>query len=271
MLRITAPERVYWDQSYTLPIQCEGDCTHGGGCVLTAVRLESGSVTSAPAIFTAQANSLDVRHGLNIPWRDGTLLVTLLRGKQLSNRVRIRIEKSKLAFRDPEVERFVARHRRRGRPLPIWPEPGRVVAGSAMALPCYKRLTESPEVPTHTGIALTVRSTVVRASFRLPVMDIDIVSPADRSHTTTKFGYLRTTAVIPITLLIIGNEASNAVQFDIHVPSYSEIDRSVEDRAVNGFFALDLVDMGSITPLVQAGFVYALAGETLAGPVRLAT
>jgi hypothetical protein len=264
MLKITAPERVYSDQSYALPIKCEGNCTPGGVCVLTAVRLETGFVTSAPALFTAQTNSLDVRHDLNIPWRDGTLLVTLLRGNQLSNRVRIRIEKSRLAFRDPEVEKFIARHRRRGRPLPIRPEPGIAVAGSAVALPWYRRLPESPEVPAQPGIALTVRGTVVRASFRLPVLDIDIISSADRSQ-TSRFGYLQPTAVVPITLMVLGNESSNPLQLDIQVPSYSEIDLPAKDRAVNGFFALDLADMKPD----QGSFVYAFAGEILAGPVRI--
>jgi hypothetical protein len=257
VLRITAPEQVSWDVSHELPVKCEGDSLRPGAC-LVVVRLETGAVLAAPADFHGPTKSLEVREHVQIPWRDGTLLVTIIRRNQASNRVRIRLAKSEFSFRDPEVERFVARNRRHARHLTTWPGSGRTAQ--------YKRLPESPEIPAQNGIAVKLDGTVVRGSFRLPVLDIDIVREAQGS----KFGsYLRTTAVLPITLLITGVEPLDPIQLDLHVPSYSQIDPADRNRTVNGFFSVDLREMETPVVFPQDCFIYAVSGEFLAGPFTM--
>jgi hypothetical protein len=266
MLKITSPERVYCDLSRVLPITYEVH-SHFAEVVATVVRLETGVVLSARVSLRGSQGSLDLRESLDFPWQDGTLLVTFLCRNEVSNRVYIRVETSELTFRDPEVQRFIAQHRRRAGPLPVWPLPGSVIAGRRV-LPYYKRMPDSPEVPQHDGIALAVRTTVVHGSFRLPVRDIDIVSRTSRGRDSSRFDYLQTRAVVPISLLITGQEAIDPVQFDLRVPSYSEIDPTGKDRTANGFFAVDLLQMQLSSSRPATGFFYAFSGEGLAGPAE---
>src|SRR3984957_18131552 len=167
MLRIEGPEQISWDLSSSLELNCHGDSLRAGDCVLTAVRLETGSVLSGRAMFDGPSGVLDVRDCLNLPWKDGNFLITLLRQDHMSNRIRVRLAKSEFAFHDPEVEKFIATHRRHGHPLPIWPPPGEAGSGSQQNLPYYRRLAESPEVPGQAGIVLKIRKTVIYGSFRL--------------------------------------------------------------------------------------------------------
>src|SRR5207244_489151 len=71
--------------------------------------------------FSSEMYRLDLGSILDLPWTDGTWLVTVLMRGFVSNRLRVRFEKSKNSYRDPEVEKFFASRLQQPRPSPIWP------------------------------------------------------------------------------------------------------------------------------------------------------
>jgi hypothetical protein len=152
----------------------------------------------------------------------------------------------------------------------VWPAlPGK-------ELPYYRRLPESPEVPAESGIALTIERVIslkpesrviLRGSFRLPVSDRDVVPAAEREgEYEYDLGYLRPTAVVPITIVAAGSDLLGPVQFNLRVPSYSEIDRSASERTANGFFTIDLFQLEDMPHEPQTYFFYAFSGESFTGP-----
>jgi hypothetical protein len=282
-LRIAGPGRVALDVRRSAPViayhgaplRTLAQHRFANSAVLTAVRLESNSVFTARArihkeatlprrsehapekVSGTEVHTLDLRECLNIPWKEGTYLVTLIMANVASNRIRVRLTLSDWVFRDPEVEKFIASHRRDLPPLPVWP-----AAVPGESLPGYRRLPDSPEVPAAIGIALKGISTgIIYGSFRTRITNREVVR-----QDSNKFAFLPATAVVPITLVLAHGEGG--VQITVRVPSFSAIDSSASEQTVNGFFAIDLSKLEGIPQLPEKFFVYALSGEAFTGPVE---
>lgn len=199
--RSTLPLHGIWASTYRDNAQLDFDRQ----ALVVAVRLESGQVfveramelkaarrtapageETPPEGTTLRSFHLDLRRRLPLlPWRPGTLLVTLLVRDRTSNRVRVELRLGGDLAQDPDVKAFLDRHRRHAWPQPVYPP------SSGGKVPGYRRTPETPPAPAGHGIALACDrvnvvpagdlggSVVVRGSFRLPLLDRFIVRPPE--------------------------------------------------------------------------------------------
>lgn len=316
---IDAPARVPVGKRGTLPIVAVHAATLRetatlslrAALVAAAVRLETNEVRVARAfapvseddvapagIDPGEGTSLrtfdvDLRDRLHLPWEAGTWLVGFFLRERASNRVTVRLEAGG-APRDAVAAAFVAAHRRPRYPQPIAPRP------RPGKLPSYEARPDSPPVPAEPGIALAVErlvkdtgdaTAVLRGSFRLPVLEREVVKPADAADTALvealpeaqrpaalKDGLAwqdpgdpRATAVVPITLVVTGSARPGPSVLALQVPSFDPVDPTADAPVVTGHFALDLREgLGWDRLADQTSFIYALSGKAMAGPAAVA-
>lgn len=238
----------------------------------------------------------DLRARLGIPWRPATWIVTFLVRERVTNRVTVKLAAGKGGgFADPAVAALLAAKRRPRYPQPIWPLP---VPGKA--LPSYRLRPDSPAVPEAPGIALAVErlvreaadaQVVLRGSFRLPLLEREVVKPADPADAAALEGLdddardealkdglawqepgdAEATAVVPITIVATGAERAAPLVLTLQVPVFEPIDPTADAPEVTGHFALDLLSQpGGERLRGQTSFIYALCGQALAGPATVA-
>lgn len=292
------PEVVDLSHRKTLPLLGFRGCTLADEmrrpfvsmAILTAVRLESNQVfvdlacrpkplspappgpPPVPKDGTTHSRfAIEVRERLpDLPWRAGTLLTTVLLGDQQSNRIHTRLI---AGSGEPEVEAFLDARRR-----PAYPSP--VVPAAGETWPSYRREPESPSIPEEVGIALSVErvavvgpehNAVLRGSFRLSAIPREIVRPEPEEEDSgwREVGDPEATAVIPITVLIVGSEESGPAVLRLQVPSYDAVDAAAERNEVTGHFNLDLLSLPGTPGLAQRYSIWALSGEALGGPAPL--
>jgi hypothetical protein len=146
----------------------------------------------------------------------------------------------------PVLEKFLATHRRTLPASPVWPRAAVMYAGPDQSLPWYRRLPESPEVPSVHGIALkSLSPAIVYGSFRLRVVTNREIVRQEQN----KFAFLKINAIVPITLVLAHSDG--AFQVGLRIPSFSEINSSSAEQTANGFFAVDLNQMEGIPRLPQ--------------------
>lgn len=321
---IDAPARVPLGRRATLPLSGVHVATVREGqtlsldeaAVATAARLETHEVRAglafpqkdlAPAAgldddddpgdaLTLVSFEADLRAQLGVPWQPGTWLLTLLVRDQATNRVTVKLEAGGAGgFKDPAVAALMAGQRRPRYPQPVWPRqrPGK-------ALPTYRARPDSPPVPGAPGIALSVgrllrgsddAQVVLRGSFRLPVLEREVVKPADptdaaaleRLDEQARADALReglawqdpgdpdAAAVVSITLVSTGASRAGPLVLHLQVPTYEPIDPTADAPEAVGHFALDLLAQpGGERLRDQTSFIYALCGPVLAGPATVA-
>ena len=218
---------------------------------------------------TTEYRAFDLRARLGLPWKRGTLLVTGLLRDQITNRVRIRLDDGVGAHRDEEVERFLAEQARLPTAPDVHPLPG-------SPFPSFARLEGSPPVPTSAGIALAIERIVVtrrgaravlHGSFRLPVLDRELVSPTAPWQPAAGVSRERPAAIVPLTLAIVGSGSARAMIRPMRVPVWGPL----EGRESTGHFAVDLLTDEDFPAEAQTFFVYAMSGEILTGPTLVAT
>lgn len=239
----------------------------------------------------------DLRARLRIPWRPGTWLVTFLVRDRTTNRVTVKLEQGGGGggFTDPAVAAVLAARRRPRYPQPVWPrpEPGK-------PLPSYAPRPDSPPVPDAPGIALAVErlvrdtgdaQVVLRGSFRLPLLERELVKPADPADQAALEaleddaraaaladgmawqdpGDPEAAAVVPITVVATGALRAAPLVLHLQVPVRHPIDPTADAPEGTGHFALDLLALpGGERLRGQTSFIYALSGEALAGPATVA-
>ncbi|MCC7536349.1 MAG: hypothetical protein IT379_09055 [Deltaproteobacteria bacterium] len=227
----------------------------------------------APRGLIAQILVTELRERLGLPWTRGRYLVTALLRDEVSNRLVVEVDRSPVAHRDEEVERYLAAQRIERAPKDAWPTPGD-------PYPHYRREPAHPPTPSDVGIAMTADRVsvrreggavpgsalgrcVVRGSFRLPVLPHEVMPPA-----TARSAGDRPTALVGIGLVILGSEEADPFVLQLRVPSYDPIGPTA--RVVTGHFALDLLAMDEMPERAQTYFLYAFSGEEMAGPIRAA-
>lgn len=250
-----------------------------------------------PALVGAQYEmfEVDLRARLRLPWRPGTWVVGLLVREQATNRVAVRLEAGAPGFVDPAVAALLGAKRRPRYPQPVWPRPA-----PGTPLPSYRPRPDSPPLPEGRSIALAVErlvrdvddaQVVVRGSFRLPVLEREVVKPADPADAALVEamderaraelladgaawqdpGDPEATAVLPITLVATGAERPAPLVVRLQVPVHAPIDPTADAPEATGHFALDLLKVdGGERLRGQTSFIYALCGEVLAGPAAVA-
>jgi hypothetical protein len=238
---------------------------------------------------------IDLRERLQLPWKPGDYIVTLLMLDQASERLRTRLVDTS-GFEDPEVARFIEEHRKKAGLSLVWPEPGD-------PLPSYKQEKESPPIPSERvkfkedeeepeideeemesgkkrerkpGMALSVPRVsvidentrcILSGSFRLPVKEQELL-PQDKAPKPAKPAPV---ALMPITLVLTGTEQVTPTVLRLIVPSYDPIDKTIRGPLmVTGHFTIDLCTLAPVAKVPQTFFIYAFSGEIMAGPAPMA-
>lgn len=215
--------------------------------------------------YTAELHLLELRELLELPWKPNAFLVWVLLRERLSAPVRVELVRG--GFRDEEVERFIEAQRRLARrPLPISPAPGD-------PLPCYLARADSPALPDAPGIAITVPRILVldadvrcvlTAAFRLPIEPHEqCAAPIDAALPDSA-----PTAVVRVTLLVVGAQDGRQALVEIQAPSYAPVEQTEDGLIASGYFAFDLLDRLGRVP--QTYFVYAFSREIQRGPALTA-
>jgi hypothetical protein len=230
-----------------------------------------------PEGMTSETFMIDARKQLDLPWTVGTeYIVSVIMRDKSSNRARVKLEKG--GYEDPAVLTYLRERDRRPVTLSITPPPAPSMtdpfAKEIVTLPDYKDRTDSPAIPEAPGIALSPdrvvdlrrqSGCVVRGSFRLPIASRYVVQ---RPAGAVPDGANLHTALVPISLLVIGSDSVVPKVFPLVVPTYDPV--SANGGIVTGYFALDLRASMGFVPTEETFFIYALSGDIQSGPFPMA-
>lgn len=212
----------------------------------------------------AESIVLEARHKLRLPWRSGVVRLYALAREHLSEACEVRLEAD--GFDDPEVARFVAERRQAS-------APDRVSPFANARRPRYQALADSPPLPEGLGVAFSVprvqlieetRELRLYGSFRLEAHELD------RARTEVEVRGLppgpQPSAVLPITLLVVGSRSKTPTILRLRVPSFDPLPAGVAGARVSGYFELDLQRGTTLGGAPETLFVYAFARGVASGP-----
>jgi hypothetical protein len=188
-------------------------------------------------------------------------------------------------FHDDAAARLIEERRRLNPPPPpeIWPPlPERHMGVSGhygRMYPRYAEKAEAPAAPTEPGICVEVDRAVVstercmlRGSFRVPVLPREQVSPRlyDTGHGTSErrvpiVGDERAKAVIPISLILTGNQHPGPFVLTLQLPAY-ELD---SNGLALGRFEIDLFELADMPRAPTTYFLHAFHGPHAIGPLPI--
>lgn len=221
----------------------------------------------------------DLRDALGLPWQPGRYSVSVLAREFLSNRVQVELE-DPTRFQDPAVKEFVEAKREVALAPPVTPpHPVEDEDGKRPSLPRYLASEDSPEVPAEQGIILSGervsvltpgRQCVVHGSFRLTLLERQMVRPDPTTARQPDVGDPAATAVVPITIVGTGSETRGPFVFRLQVPVYDAISEGGE---VTGCFSVDLFEFasGPLPRRPQTCFLTAFNGPLASdGPLAMA-
>lgn len=209
--------------------------------------------------------ALDLFERPGVPPAPGEWVVTVLCRDRASNCVRLSLVDDPTVWRDPEVARYRAARRRAEGPPPPWPPP----APAGRSTPSYRHQPASPAPPRGLGLSLSAQRVVpmvpgarciLAGALHLLVPPEALVPAAARTPDGPR-------AVLPVTLVISSSDGTSPYTLRLRVPVYDLTDE--EDEAV-GYFTLDLFDGLGFSRRPRTCFVYAFAGEEMAGPTPFA-
>jgi len=235
---------------------------------------------------TADAFSLSLTTRLpELPWRPGTWQTALLLYDCRSNIVVTRLDGN--SSQDPAVQEFLAAQRRPGFPLPIAPsfDP---TSPTSPANP-YRPRPDSPALPAGPAISLAIdrvviagsgRSCVLRGSFCLPVLPRDVVRPLPgppgsaaeqlgRADGWGEVGDPLAMAVVPISILLTGDQRAEPILVSMQVPIYGPLELQPDGHVARGHFAIDLFGNVPGTLAIQSYAVWAISRGIISDPVRV--
>jgi hypothetical protein len=214
----------------------------------------------------------DARARLGLPWRPGTYLLGLLLQDVASPRLRVTLTEPPSALGDPETARWVAEHRRVGFPEHVSP---RLAPGED--LPRYRPQGDDPTPPAQPGLVLDAtrvavigRPCVVRGALRLTPRRGEVVRPRPAADdpmgsSWQDVGEDEATAVVAVTLVVVSSERGAPSVHVLQVPSRDPLPDPAAPGEVTATFAVDLRTLGTFGR-IETLFVYAFAGEHMAGP-----
>jgi hypothetical protein len=208
--------------------------------------------------FSSSSRNIDVRAALGMPWRSGRYILTAVVRDQTSNRVSVDLVSSIAAYDDQEVQKFLAAREAQQPPRAVSPplNDARV---------SYERTRTSVELPVDPAVSLRAARVVealpdakalLQGSFRLPVRPSDVIS-----KDAIGLAHPDITAVVPISLLVIGSEDAVPEVLRLVVPSFLPTSQRDGKSFATGFFSVDLAQMGSFMQRPQTYFIYAFANQ----------
>lgn len=185
---------------------------------IVAAQLETGRVRAARAFthsmnvrtagpvpdpglgYTGSVFRVDVAERLGIPLVPGPIAVWMVARERAAGPERIVVESPpRQGIDDPEVAKFIATWQRRTQAKPRGADPQTVWPAETVfgKYPTYRKSPETPPMPDN-GIVIRANQQILSGSFRLKI---------PRRHVVTEpLSGDPTTALVPVTLVIIDNE-----------------------------------------------------------------
>lgn len=199
----------------------------------------------------------------DLPWEKGRIVTTVLLRGQRSERVTSElVTPPPRVWLDPAVAEAAEKAERAPRgPERVQPKPG----GD---LPTFRRDARSPAPPAQPGLALVALrkvpasgQLVVRGTFVLPLLPHQMV----KDHPV---GDPEARAVVPVTLVLLGEESPGPFVIDLSVPVY---ELPPEGKPARGYFGLDLLKHPAMAHRKrQRYWLWAFSGEAMWGPHEVA-
>jgi hypothetical protein len=232
---------------------------------------------------------IDPHVQLGLLYKPGKYRLIVLLQQQASNVVEVKVEQRRVQHPDPEAQKFIDGFKLPEPPPPPPPPPSamlrwkrRVEGVEPLTL---QPMDGGPAIPDKPGIDMKVdrvilttagASSYLKGSFRLPVFKRDLV-PQRPPNTDPmvpfmpEYGMPRPTAMLPITLVILGSEYAAEIVIPLSVPTFDAIDPALEENVGTGYFAIDLLSNLNIRNTAQIFSIYAFCGEFMKGPAVTAT
>lgn len=237
---------------------------------------------------TSEKHVIDLESQLRLLAQPGTYRVVVLLKDRASNRIELKVAPPRAEHADPEVKTFLDSFRKPrptlppGAPSPelVWTE-----TASGPAPPA-----DAPPVPGKDGIAMKVERVVLntagaeailKCSFRLGVLKSELVPPPLPRATDPQaphelvvsdpYGTPRPTAILPITIVVLGSVTPSHVVISLQVPVFQPFDTTAPERSATGRFAIDLLANPNLGITPQTFAIYAFGGGEMSGPVLMAT
>ncbi|MCB9761300.1 MAG: hypothetical protein H6739_15770 [Alphaproteobacteria bacterium] len=210
---------------------------------------------------TMTRERIDLRAHLGLPWRPSRLRVCVLQRDQRTPWVETELVPSGRRFQDPEIARHLALLKARMVPREVDPLPGD-------PLPRYTADEDALAVPDTPGLALSADRVVVlepgarcvlRGAFRVAARPQELLPVGEAGQPT---------AIVGVTLVVIGADTPEPVTLRLRVPCFDAVDP--EDPEVTGHFAMDLLAYPGLRKTPQTRFVYGFCGEHVGGPAAYA-
>ncbi len=234
----------------------------------------------------SEKHLIDLQGQLGLLNEPGTYHIAVLLRHKMSNVVATVVERKKVKYDDPEVEKFIESQRK-----PLLPAPPPAPSNQLVWAPGETGVRPSPyagspEPPEKPGITLTIERVVLnrqgakailKGAFRLAVHNselapIDPDEPAQRVALGLPFyGRPRPVAIIPINIVVTGSVNLSATVFRLQVPTYQPVDPKAAVMMTTGHFAIDLLAHPDLRTDPQTFAIYAFCGEILSGPHLMAT
>ncbi len=231
------------------------------------------------------AYTIDLRERLQLPWEPGLYLARMILLDEITPPRSIELRSTRPV--DAEVERFQGHARNRTRVPVLAPPPGGPLA-------LQQRDLRSPALPSSIGLQLTAArvcpvdaasACILRGAFRLPVLKRHIVPPGLPGPGTEEIraqvtaaaklvadggaGPVLPAAVVPITLVAVGDVGGGPSMWRLVLPVHDAIDYRGERPVATGTFAIDLRELRGFTSQQQTWYLYAFSDEASFGPLPI--
>lgn len=223
------------------------------------------------------AYTIDLRERLDLPWEPGRFLARLILLDEITPPRPIELVSVRPP--DPEVQRYLDEARARTRVPVLVPPPG-VVPGEGADLPVMPdgigMNLDAPRVCVpEAGIGC-----MLRGAFRLPVLRRHLIPPGERVPGTEEIraqfdadpatrGAALPTAVVPITLVAVGDVSGGPSIWRLVLPVAS-LAEAADGRPIGtGSFALDLRELRGFVGTAQTWHLYAFSDESGMGPLTV--
>lgn len=219
----------------------------------------SGDATA----MISEASTIDMASRLGIGLAAGEYVTGIICLDKVSNHCRTRVVDS-AAYHDAEAEAYLRALRDEGSgPRRVHPEIGKGEVS-------YRREEGSPDLPEQIGINLAVQRVTVNRADRPCLLHGSFRLPAPPMPAGAKTSPGLPTAIVPIGLLLTGSVRPEPIVLNLDVPSYVPAERVGGQATVTGYFSMDLCAFAELRAAVQTYFLYAFAGDVMAGPALAA-
>ncbi len=205
-----------------------------------------------------------------IPWKPGAVSLVVLLFDQRSNQARVTLASD-------HVDDDAPGQGANARVMPVFP-PLNGEKPSGADYPSYSKNDGSPPVPAQFAINMSVNpefrheadgKCALRGSFFLPVAPGNVVPRDASGKPAVDVGDPAARAVIPIALVIMGNQMPGAFVIRLKVPVYGAFEATAGAEAAAGHFNIDLNAMEDMPKSSQMYTIWAFSGEVIGGAVKV--